>query len=165
LVSIITLFFISFALAFLKERFNLSAFKRLESIANITAGRKGDASTDSRIEMYSDCWNQFLSSPLWGSGIVEKNTGFYPHNVLLESFMSTGLIGGLIFIVLSLFLIQKSIFLLKNYALGWSGLLAIQYYIASLFSGSLFGSSNMWLSMVFVFSACAFYSNQRRPLI
>ncbi len=161
--GVISSLFIWQSLDFLEEKFGLNAFKRFEGLLGVADGSKKDLSTDSRVDHIHDAWDQFLVSPLFGSGIVEKNSGFYPHNVYLESFMSIGLIGGLIFVFLVLSMVYKSIILLKNnYELGWVGLLAIQYSIGALFSGSICTSNPAWLSMSLVFSASIFYSHKQR---
>jgi O-antigen ligase len=158
-VSLIFIFFSIQALGFLQENFGFSAFNRFEGLFNLLAGREADLSTSIRIGLYRDSWNQFLNSPLIGSGIVELNSGFYPHNLFIESFMNTGLIGGIVFILISWFLVQKSIYIIRNqYPLGWVGLLGIQYFIGIIFSGSLFGSYTFWLTMAFVFSIYTYYS-------
>jgi O-antigen ligase len=153
--------FIWQSLDFLEEKFGLQAFKRFEGLLGVAEGSSKDMSTDSRVHHIHDAWEQFLSSPLFGSGIVEQNSGYYPHNIYLESLISTGLIGGMLFIFLSLSMVQKSILLLKNNrALGWGGLLAIQYSTGAMFSGSLSASNPVWLSMAFVYSASIYYSKQ-----
>ena len=160
--GVIASLFIWQSLDFLEEKFGLNAFKRFEGLLGAADGKK-DMSTDSRVHHIHDAWDQFLFSPLFGSGIVEKNSGYYPHNVYLESFMSIGLIGGLIFVFLVLSMVYKSIYLLKNnYELGWVGLIAIQYSIGALFSGSICTSNPAWLSMSLVFSASIFYSQKQR---
>ncbi len=160
--GLIAALFVWQSLDFLEEKFGLNAFKRFEGLLGVAGGTSKDMSTDSRVHHIHDAWNQFLSNPLLGSGIVEQNSGYYPHNIYLESLMSTGLIGGIIFIFLILTMVQKSIFLLKNdYALSWGGLIAIQYSIGAMFSGSLCASNPVWLSMAFVYSASIYYSHQQ----
>ena len=162
--GLIASFFIWQSLDFLEENFGLNAFKRFEGLLNAADGDTGgDMSTDTRVHHFHDALEQFQSSPLFGSGIVEKNSGYYPHNVYLESFMSTGIIGGVIYLFLTFSMVQKSIMLLKReYDLSWAGLLAIQYSIGALFSGSIGASNPVWLSMAFVYSATIYYAQHHR---
>ncbi len=155
--------FIWLSLDFLEEKFGLNAFKRFEGLLGVAEGTKKDMSTDSRVHHIHDAWSQFLANPLFGSGVVEENSGYYPHNLYLESFMSIGMIGGLIFIFLVLSMIYKALYLLrKDYPLGWVGLLSIQYVIGAMFSGSICTSNPAWLGMAFVFGANVHYSHQEQ---
>jgi O-antigen ligase len=52
---------------------------------------------DERSAQWSAAWEQFLSSPAWGDKLVERALGSYPHNVVLEVLMSTGMLGGVFF--------------------------------------------------------------------
>ena len=49
--------------------------------------------------MVSGAVNQFFESPVFGSFLEEKIFKEYPHNLLLESFMATGILGGLLFVI------------------------------------------------------------------
>ena len=49
-----------------------------------------------RENVWRTSWQQFLDSPIYGEHIVERYYGFYPHNVILEILMATGLIGFMI---------------------------------------------------------------------
>jgi len=50
-----------------------------------------DPSTLDRIVLIQDSLQQIVSSPWFGSASVELNSGYYPHNVVLEAAMSFGL--------------------------------------------------------------------------
>jgi O-antigen ligase len=69
-------------------------------------------SSAARIDIWNQSWDYFMASPLIG-GRIEIN-GSYPHNFILEAFMTTGIIGGfalLIFIVINFF---RALFIFKN---------------------------------------------------
>lgn len=105
-----------------------------------------DLSADIRVVALSGAINQFLSSPFVGSSIEEKITSYYPHNVIVEAFMATGLIGGLLF--MSLFLAAATVclkFLLRESFYPLIAMLALQYMLAGQFSGALYSSGSMWI--------------------
>jgi O-antigen ligase len=116
------------------------------SIVDRIAYINEDASTGERLQMYQDAFSQFLSHPLAGSAFLEINSGTYPHNVLLEAFMSTGVVGGLSFIVLSVVGFYKAMQMARGGGF-MVPLLFIQAWVAGLFSGSLYGNSYMWVTL------------------
>jgi O-antigen ligase len=82
---------------------------------------------------------------IFGVGIEAPGLG-YPHNLVLESFLPFGLIGGIGFICIFIQAWVKSIVLLldKNQEWDWLGVLFIQYSIISFSSGSLYASYTFW---------------------
>jgi hypothetical protein len=76
----------------------------------------------------------------------------YPHNLLIEAVLSTGIIGGTLFLIMFIGCFIKSIkILINNNPWGWLGLLYIQYAVQSLASGSLYTSNVFWhLSFILI---------------
>lgn len=113
----------------------------VERLANVTT----DQSTSIRKELWRHSWEQFLDNPILGSSLEERYELIYPHNLVLEAFMSTGLLGGIAFLILllgGLFRAKQLILSRSHY--GWLGLLFVQYSVGGMFSGSLYGSSTFW---------------------
>jgi hypothetical protein len=82
---------------------------------------------------------------LAGFGLELPNGHGYPHNLLVESLLSTGITGALIFAVVFFGCILKSIkILMKSDSWGWLALIYIQYAVAGMFSGSLYASNIFW---------------------
>lgn len=85
-----------------------------------------------------------IDQNLWlGYGLELPGEG-YPHNLILESFLATGLIGGILFIYVYCYTLVKAIRLVNSKEMGWLGLLYIQYAILALLSGSLYASFIFW---------------------
>ena len=104
-----------------------------------------DKSVAIRQLSYMGAADQFIQSPLFGDSLEEKETRYYPHNVILESFMATGLIGGLPFIFVILFGTFISYTVIKTKSEnGWVPLIFMQYLIAAQFSGALYTATTMW---------------------
>jgi hypothetical protein len=82
---------------------------------------------------------------LAGFGLELPNGRAYPHNLLVESLLTTGIIGALIFMVLLIGCILKSIkILIKSDSWGWLALIYLQYAVGGMFSGSLYAFSTFW---------------------
>jgi hypothetical protein len=107
----------------------------------------GDASSDERrdfigmsIKLISENWH----NTLFGYGVELPKYG-YPHNIILESFLSTGVIGGCIFTLICIVVLFRAIDLvLSQDPWGWVGILYVQTLILAMLSGSLYASSPFW---------------------
>ncbi len=103
-----------------------------------------DVTLSMRLERWQLSWRTFLDNPLLGGALETPNLD-YPHNVVIEAFMATGFLGGLLFSAVLVLGAAKS---LRLVAAGgnqwWLGLLALQFWVASLFSGTIYSNSQMW---------------------
>lgn len=98
-----------------------------------------------RMELYKDAWSQFIQNPVFGSALEELNSRFYPHNLIIESFMSTGLVGGIAFCTILILGMWSAVTVMRlRPSYGWLSLLFFQYAIGAQFSGSLYESGTMW---------------------
>jgi hypothetical protein len=100
-----------------------------------------------RLVLIENSVDQILGSPWIGSASVELKSGYYPHNILIESPMSLGF--PLTFVLLALLArgVVASLRLL-NTDYDLVALLFIQTQVASLTSGALFASFMMWACLV-----------------
>ena len=100
--------------------------------------------------LYQNAIDQFLQSPLLGSGLEEKISGTYPHNHIIEAFMATGILGGLAFIILSSIALYYTYMILKyDKERGWVGIIFIVYLLRGMFSASII-DAHLWYSMMAV---------------
>jgi O-antigen ligase len=111
----------------------------------LLAGDEFDTQGQSRGFLVQTTLSLVLESPFTGVGLEIPDIG-YPHNLIAESFLPLGIVGGLLFSILYVVCIFKSIKLLTNSSgeWGWLGILFIQYAVISLSSGSLYASSLFW---------------------
>lgn len=135
---------------------------RFRTVSRIEGAFSGDDMAVSGRQMsYSGAWQQFLGSPLIGDGLEEKVTGFYPHNVILESFMATGVVGGISFLsMLILGLVCAYKLLNSQSGNGWVALVFLQYVVAAQFSGAIYNVTAMW---TFLAATISCYSGTKRP--
>jgi O-antigen ligase len=109
-----------------------------------------------RVRLWIDAFDQFVQSPLTGSGLEEENSGFYPHNMILESFMATGVLGGCCFTLASLAGIWKAYKLLAKISPhAWLSVLYLQFFIEGQVSGALYLSGFYWYLLAAVLAADA----------
>ena len=110
-----------------------------------------------RVNMLSAAWDIFLHNPVIGGAVEIVEYRSYPHNVLLESFMATGVLGGIAFLVLVIAGTLSALRVIsKNDSYSWVGLLYLQYMIGSMISGALYKSATLWAMMGAVFSISYF---------
>jgi hypothetical protein len=114
------------------------------------------SNSQSRGYMYDMAVRLSMENPLFGFGLELPNGIGYPHNIFIESFLTLGVGGGIIFAIINLYAVIISIKLLtnKNSQWGWIGLLFLQYMIAGCSSGSLYGVSSFWYFLFSLLSIC-----------
>src|SRR5262245_24365315 len=117
-------------------------------------GSGADPSDEDRIWLWTGAWSSFLDHPVVGSGIEPHSLGFYPHNVVLEGFMATGILGGSLLLLMLLYVVKIAIGSLQSRSeYGWIGLLYMQQLIAAITSGAIYGSTGLWYTMAAAISA------------
>ncbi len=104
-----------------------------------------DASSLERWEMLSGGFIQFLQEPFFGSFLEEKIWKEYPHNLVVEAFMATGIIGGTIFVLFYAFALRAAFKLLFVTGFSFISLSVLSVVILSMFSGGLSFSSDFWV--------------------
>lgn len=106
-----------------------------------------------RIEPWTEALTTFLDQPLFGGPIELPSTGAYPHNLVLEAFMVTGMFGGSIFCIFVLIVAKLAfrVFRISNF--GWIALFHYQTAISAQVSGSLYISNLYWISSGLVICA------------
>ncbi|MBO6768981.1 MAG: O-antigen ligase family protein [Erythrobacter sp.] len=130
----------------------------LLSIARLaeTSALSGERGSEIRNLIYRDAIASFVDSPVLGHSYLAYGQTAYAHNALLEAFLATGLIGGLIF-SFSLVAVLKSAWtlatkLLSRDALPWA-LVTVMLVTLSMVSKTLSQSPDIWL--IAVLTLCA----------
>lgn len=85
----------------------------------------------------------FFHNPIFGSqAMLYRNGQFatYPHQLIIEAFMATGILGGASMLIIFYLLIKKVILNLKNHIKNyWVELILIIYIVRGMTAGSMFG--------------------------
>ena len=105
-----------------------------------------------RSQYLTDGINEFFQNPIFGNAFLLTNynsQGSYPHNLIIESFMATGIFGGSLFTYFTI----KTLFLTKKFSKSdnaWLCILFIQFFWFGMFSGNLFSSFLFWSLLIII---------------
>lgn len=128
------------AARFVQDNFGVTTFSRMVDMSIME-----DASSSIRLELYLNAIDGFMNNMWTGAGIEEPITRSYPHNVVIESFMSLGLCGGLMFVSLLTLVSLKAVFTFRMAPQsGWLSLLFLQHLVGAMFSGALYNVVYLW---------------------
>ena len=161
-VSAVVLYFSTGFLIELSEAVGSGIVTRI-----ISAVETGE--TSGRDAIYINAIGHFLDSPIFGdyylisSGLAK---GYYPHNFIIEAFMTTGIVGGIPFVIMIIITLIRSFRLLKSkHMSGWIVLLYLQILIFGMFSSSLYSSQDFWALSFFILSMPASTLNKKRKFL
>jgi O-antigen ligase len=104
--------------------------------------------SEERYFLFKEAWMQFLANPIFGY----KGIGVYPHNLILESFMALGILGGLLMIFITIISIRNCITLIKIEATNWIALIFFMHIIGTFISGAIWNSFEFWSLLALSFS-------------
>jgi len=110
----------------------------MDSYADIKFGGQVD-----RFVLWSRAFEQYQQSPYIGNGLEITGVG-YPHNITVETLLTMGLGGCVLFIWLQVCFIAKAKAVLAFDSTAWMSLLALQYMVLTIFSGSFYCSPEFW---------------------
>ena len=109
-----------------------------------------DMSTALRVSSFRGAYEQFLSDPLLGRYVNEKNSDYYPHNIYLESLMAVGILGSTPFVLHLVFSSVASLAILRMKDVDWIwtlvALIFLREAIGSAASGSIWGNNGFWIT-------------------
>ena len=136
----------SFGYYLLQDFSDVLGINSLDRILRLGTDR--DLSSVGRLDMITTAVEDFFSSPILGAGLEVRAIAFYPHNLIIESYMATGIFGGIAFTLSLLVVLVFAKDLLKARLPGsWVAVIFMYYFILSLFSGTLYQSGFFWASI------------------
>ncbi|TMP79134.1 O-antigen ligase family protein [Pseudoalteromonas sp. S983] len=146
----ISIFLVSFFLlmVFISSNYNISAVDRFLSLGDdISSG----SSSAIRLNIWALAFGQFIDNPLFGNDIIVTEYGGYAHNVFIGSLISTGILGGSLFLIsyiLMLFQLRRlsKISFKANYLI----IIFIQSSIQVMFSGAIYTAAWFFASAALV---------------
>jgi O-antigen ligase len=116
-----------------------------------------NTSQDERGLIYQTAWKQFLENPIIGDKFIENTSKWYPHNIMLESLMSTGIIGTSMFLIYIISFIFSFRSLYQKNELLLIYFVGLYYFLCCLTSGSLWNSIEIW-----IFPVLSIYHSKRK---
>jgi O-antigen ligase len=136
------------AMVFASNYLGGSPFARFLSIQESIQSEAGEAS---RIVLWESSMQQFWEAPIFGSSLENLAFHYYPHNIFLEVMISTGMLGLAPFAILIFMSIRKCFTILTDGPRHfWVVILFLQSLTQSLFSGALYLSSWLAISLALV---------------
>ena len=147
----VVLVFAGFIIVLLSEFFGSSVISRFTSIEKDVSS--GSSSAD-RTNIWGLAFDHFLNHPIFGHSLEVPEYGNYPHNVIIEVLLATGLLGFFPFLFLLWKAFNKSLSIFKNKPEdAWIACIFLQSIIQNLFSGSIYGGASwLWFSLAFILS-------------
>ena len=141
LCLILILAFIYFYIQAGEQGIDLARFLSTEGFSS------SQESSMERINLLKEAIRNFIDNPFFGAGPVMKASPEfpYPHNIIVEAFMATGIFGGGLFlagIICLCYVVIKKLYNFDPYS--WVGLLFLQYLIGGIFSGNLYYNLPLW---------------------
>lgn len=110
-------------------------------------GMSMEENSSGRDDIWAAGWSMFMQNPFWGVSYLLPDDS-YVHNIFIEQFMSLGLLGGVLFILINiktLYFGWKTITYFPNTALVY--ILFIQYLVLGCFSRTIIALGAYWLFM------------------
>ena len=130
----------------LLESFDIMSFNRVYKTFVESAG-DGSSGRDA---IFLNAINDFLDNPIFGKAYLTDN-GSYVHNIFIEQFRATGLIGGILFLIFTFYAIRRGymVFKAKKEVLIIY-LLFVQYVVYGCFSSSIIAIPQYWIGLYVV---------------
>ncbi|HXG70776.1 MAG TPA: O-antigen ligase family protein [Gemmatimonadaceae bacterium] len=136
-------------LSWAAERTDSPLFRRIAELADV---REEDSSYF-RAVLWNNAINQFHQSPLTGSGLEEEEYHSYPHNLVIEALMATGIAGGACFTIAALLAVRRSYHLIAiEHSHAWIGMVFVNYLVFGMFSSAIYNSFQYWSALAAVFA-------------
>jgi O-antigen ligase len=130
----------------------ISVFNPLLGERVIAAIEEQDSSGRDRI--YLIAIDQFLKAPIFGDYFVLTSgelKGLYPHNIILEAFMTLGLTGAIPFLILIYKTLLRIRLMLKNNGdNAWVGLIFLISFLKGMSTWNLYGNMLLWVCMAVI---------------
>jgi len=134
---------LSIVMAALTEYLGTGVFDRFMNIQrDIATG----SSSVVRIDIWKYSLQQFLEHPLLGNSLECDQFNFYPHNILLEVLITTGIIGFIPFVLFLYNIFTKMRLIVKQHSeYFWICTIFLQAFTQNMFSGGIYSAG--WLAI------------------
>ena len=122
---------------------SITYFNSLVARFDVNLGNDGGEG-EVRVFLWKLAVDKFLNSPILGSNTTTSYG--YVHNMTLEILMSLGVFGIVSYLYFCIFSVRKFIFMvsIKDEKMIF-GVLFIQYFVASFFSGTVYSNDLLWV--------------------
>lgn len=123
--------------------FGVGVFDRF---TNISRDIEMGSTSAIRLMIWKDGIRQFLENPLFGNSLQSELVHHHPHNILIESLMSTGIIGSIPLFIFFFIVFKKVIVIIRNAPkYFWITNIFLTGFTMNMFSGAIWGMS--WVAL------------------
>lgn len=128
------------------QEFGFSSVIRIQNALN-----NSDSGMSGRFTAYLAAWEIFSEFPIFGDSITEPVFGFYPHNLILESLMATGVVGTIAILIAVFGGLGLAWRIQRNkHPASWVAPLYVQALVGAMFSGAVYSISGVWLTLALI---------------
>ncbi len=125
--------------------FSSNVTEKIGIFNRIEKGLSNNSGVLGRDGHYESAINQFINNPFIGDQVFDKHLWIYPHNLILESFMALGIVGGALFLTLSFLNLKKITYnFIPNNKILFP-ILFLMFFLFGMSSGGIFNSNEFWL--------------------
>lgn len=165
--SIILILFFLFLLLLILPYLDLSNYSIIDRFSVLTdnyqSGNINELGSNRGV-IWKRAISQFVENPIFGSGIEEKISKYVAHNAFIEAFTSTGILGGILFIIIVLRSLKNALYLIKiKSKASFISFLYISILITSLLSSSIF-SPQIWFLIILLITSKRNEINRRHRI-
>lgn len=123
--------------------FGTGVFDRITGISNaIDSG----GSSAIRLLIWEEGFNQFLQNPIMGNSLQSEFVKHHPHNILIETLITTGIVGFIPFILFLFFIFKRVIRIIRDSPQHfWIASPFLIGFMQNMFSGAIWGMS--WVAV------------------
>jgi O-antigen ligase len=123
----------------------------ISRVLGIQAAIETHSSSAIRLVMWSDGWQQFLSSPIFGSSLQLETFQFHPHNIFIEILLSTGVVGLILFLGFLFFVSISAVRIVrKKPESSWVVVIFLVGFANNMFSSAIWAASTLALGAALV---------------
>lgn len=151
-----------FLMLFFADATGSALVKRLESLLHIQETLQLGGTGVARIGIYQLAFQQFLENPILGSGLYLRAVSSYPHNFILEAYMTTGVFGGTAFLIYFCTCCFRAIKIIRYFqAYSWVSLFFLHYAVYVQLSSGIITNHYFWYSSAMVIAVYEFVTRER----
>lgn len=136
--------------------------RRLEALMYMQDAYMFGGSGVGRIDIYKATIAQFFGNPLLGNGLNCREVLSYPHNFILEAYMTTGVFGGTAFLIYFCTCVSRAIKIIRYFpAYSWVSLFFLHYAVYVQLSSGIITNHAFWYSSAMVIAVYEFATKER----
>ena len=137
-----------------------------DRMANLLRDIETGSATAVRLVMWRDGWEQFLEAPFFGNSLQLETFRFHPHNMFIEVFIATGVIGMVAFIGFLVGVFWSAVTIVRDWPnQAWVVVVFLIGFVNNVFSGSISAAATMAIGAGLIVSTSAEMRRGAKPVL